>query len=63
MDQKGEAMDKIKVGSLTLTREEARRAGLLPEQQRERARRSLTVLARYGQDKGAFARALRKVAR
>ena len=56
-------MDKIKVGSLTLTREEARRAGLLPEQQRERARRTLTVLARYGQDKGAFARALRKVAR
>jgi hypothetical protein len=57
--------DTITCGSMTMTREQARRAGLLPEQRRERARRSLDVLRRYDADKtveGAqLMAALRKV--
>ena len=54
--------ETVQVGSLILTHEEAERAGLLPEQCRERARQSLAILQRHGQEDTQFGRALRRVA-
>jgi len=52
----------IDVGSFRVTRAEAERAGLLREQVRERAARTIATLTAHGLGDTALARHLRRVA-
>lgn len=53
----------VRIGALTLSRSEAQRCGLLPEQIRARSARQLEVLRGFGLDGTAFGRALAARAR